>query len=234
MNLIIVVLLLCFVIFLFSMYLLAKEDFVILRSDMSMEKIFNTCMVAAIFALFFSRVFYVLGNPSPVFYSPLGFLLFTYFPGLSLAGGLLGGFTFIYFDSRKKNLPYERLLDFFSASFIVCFPVGLIGFFLLRGAVNSYFFWISLILSMLYAFVFLGFLLRRSIGSKLKDGNFFFLFSATFSLLYIIVRILISKFHFQADLEYILSSGVFLFFTVLSLQRFGFLTKLVNKWKNLQ
>ncbi len=106
-------LLFLFLFFLFMLFVFCRDDFVLFRKNVDMEKVFNLAFLVGGMGLFFSRIFYVILFFKPVYLNPLAFLLFPYFPGLSLPGGLLGGSLFLAFLLRGKKYPEGRLFDFF-------------------------------------------------------------------------------------------------------------------------
>lgn len=192
MNFLILVILLCFFVSLYVVYILSHDDFVILRNDVSMEKIFNASFIFALSGIFVSRLFYVILHPSNIFHSILGFILFPYFPGLSVMGSVLGGFGVTYFYLQSKNLPAGRILDFFSIAFLASFPLGLVGYLILLHQKLTVPFYISVILSCILLFVFVRFILNASLGGKLKDGVLTLLFLASFSFYLLLDRILVT------------------------------------------
>ena len=94
MGFILIVLLISFVFFLFRLYHVAKDDVVLVKKNVSLDKIFDAAVFCALVGLLFSRIFYVIFNPDPAFLHPLVFLIIPYFPGLSLLGGVIGGILF--------------------------------------------------------------------------------------------------------------------------------------------
>lgn len=107
-----------FFIFLFGLYQWTKDDFILLRKNISLEQVFNYAFTNVWVMLLFARIFYVFFNPSLRYINPLIFLIFIYFPGLSLTGSVIGALIFLFFISRKKNVPRGRLYDIFSLSFL--------------------------------------------------------------------------------------------------------------------
>lgn len=193
MNFFILVLIFCLFVFLYFLYFLSHDDFVMLRNDISMEKIFNLAFLFSFVSLFFSRVFYVLFNPSPLFSNLLGFLLFPYFPGLSLAGALIGGFIFLAFFLKAKNFPFGRFLDFFSMSFLVASPFGLVGYFLLTVSKYSLEHLSSILLLTILVIVFGRFILPRTLSGKLKDGSLSYVFLVTFPGIFFLISMILNK-----------------------------------------
>jgi len=184
MQFFIFVLLICLFVFLYCVYLLANDDFIFLRRDVTMEKLFNIIFLGGLISLFFARFFYGLSYAKNILLNPFVFLLFPYFPGLSLLGGVIGvGVFFGFLATRKKNiLPLGRMADFFSIAFLITLPVGILGYFMLSedGSVIRTG---SLVITYLILFVvFLRFLLPQLLNGKFKEGTITFLFLICFSI----------------------------------------------------
>lgn len=193
MNIFFLVLIFCFFVFLYVIYYLSHDDFVILRNDINMEKIFNLAFIFSFVSLFSSRFFYVLFNPAPVFYNILGFLLFPYFPGLSLSGGIIGGFLFLVLYLKLRKFPFGRLLDFFSMGFLIASPFGLIGYFLLSFSKYSLNHLFSIILIFALVFLFVKFILPISLSEKLKDGSLAYIFLVSFSGVFFLINMILNR-----------------------------------------
>jgi len=173
MQFFIIVLLICLFVFLYCVYLLANDDFIFLRRDVTMERLFNIVFLGSLFSLFFARLFYGFHAKS-VLANPFVFLLFPYFPGLSLVGGVLGAVVvFLFLATRKKNsLPLGRMADFFSIAFLVTLPVGFLGYFMFAENGFSAVAAGSLVITYLILFIiFLRFLLPSLLNGKLKEGT---------------------------------------------------------------
>ena len=182
MHLLIFVLIICFFIFLFSLYFLANDDLIIIRKDLPMDRVFNTAFLTAVAALFFARFFYVIFYPREVFFSPLGFLLFPYFPGLSLLGGVLGGSIFLTAYAKSQKLPVAKIFDFFAVAFLSCLPIGFLGFFILAG--KSYFpaFIFSFLIYSILFLIFIKVALPASFRGIIKSGSLGTIFLLYFSI----------------------------------------------------
>ena len=186
MQFFILVLLICLFVFLYCVYLLANDDFIFLRRDVTMERLFNIIFLGGLISLFFARFFYGLFYAKNILLNPFVFLLFPYFPGLSLFGGVLGaGIIFGFLATRKKStLPLGRLADFFSIAFLITLPVGFLGYFMLSEYGFSVIRTGSLVIIYLILFVvFLRFLLPQLLNGKFKEGTITFLFLIFFSLI---------------------------------------------------
>src|SRR5258706_2081386 len=108
-----------FILFLFCTYVLSREDFILLRKNISLEQVFNTIFISLPAAFLASRVGYIVIKPSVHFLNPFVFFLIPYFPGLSLNAGILGVILFLYLYSKNQKMPFERLFDIFAVSFFI-------------------------------------------------------------------------------------------------------------------
>src|SRR3989344_2498077 len=163
---------LCFLAFLFSLYVMSHDDYVFLRKSISTEQVFNGAILNILIALFFARLFFVFLNPSFNFLNPLVFLLFPYFPGLSIVGGFIGGVVFLFLYFPKHKMPANRLFDFFLFSFLSVLPIGFLALKL----------WgLFLIYSIIFLFFAKVFLPMQKRG-EIKEGSLGFLVLISYSI----------------------------------------------------
>lgn len=190
MEFFIFVLLICLLLFLLSSYLLANDDFVLLRNDVSMEQIFDKALAMALFSWLTARILYVVLNPDPIFFNPLVFFGFPYFPGLSLTGGVVGAlFAFFLFYAKDAKAPKGRLMDFFSIAFLATLPVGFLGYLFLSLADSEvkHPHIVGLIVTYIILLaVVLKFALPLLLSGKLKDGTISLIFLISFSIISLI------------------------------------------------
>lgn len=137
---------------LFCLYHLGREDFVLMRRNVSLEDLFNLAFIVFFSGLFFSRLFYVILNFAPGFLNPLVFFLVPYFPGMSFIGGLIGGLVALIYFSRRKKWPTKRIFDLMALSFLAGLPLGFVGSLFVTGDL-SYF--LHFFLPVLFFLVFL-------------------------------------------------------------------------------
>ena len=184
MQFFIVVLLICLFVFLYCVYLLGNDDFIFLRKDVTMEKLFNIVFLGSLSSLFFARLFYGLFQEKAILSNPFVFLLFPYFPGLSIIGSVLGIAAFFGILKRwKKDLPLERMSDFFSIAFLVTLPIGTIGYFMFAEAGFSIQRALGLVVAYIILFIlFLRFLLPQLLKDKIKEGTIALIFLLSFSV----------------------------------------------------
>jgi prolipoprotein diacylglyceryltransferase len=186
-----IVLIITFIIFLFSLYTFSHDDFILLRKDISTEDVFNYAFISGVFSLLSARIFYILVHPDPAFLNPLAFLIFPYFPGLSLLGGIVGGGAVIVFLARRKGFPVGRILDFFSLSFLASMPVGFLGYMLLSKD-RSYLLISQFFFFLLLFFVFVFILIPKFKTGK-KDGILGLIFLVTISLNYLVKNFILKS-----------------------------------------
>ena len=182
MQFFIIVLIGALVLFLFRLYHLGNDDYVLAKKNITLDEIFNAALVCSLAALLSSRLFYVTMNPEPIFLNPLGFLLFPYFPGLSLTGGIIGGILALFFYCRRKKIPRARVFDFFSISFIFVLPFGFIGYFILSQDFTTG----NIIKFILYCLILAAsniYLYPKASTLEIKDGTISALFLVFFSLI---------------------------------------------------
>lgn len=175
------------ILFLFRLYHLANDDYVLAKKNINLDDVFNAAFVCSLISLLFSRIFYVSMNPGEIFLNPLGFLLFVYFPGLSLTGGLIGGASALYWLGRKKKFPIARVFDFFTISFIFALPFGFAGFLLLSQDLTVG----NVVKFILYCLILAGsniYLYPKASTLEIKDGTTSALFLAFFSLISLLAR----------------------------------------------
>lgn len=177
---------------LFSLYILSHEDFVLIRKNISVERIFNMAVIAFVVSFFFARFFYVLFNFNSKFLNPFTFFVFPYFPGLSLPAAVLGGSLFVLLYAHKHKMPVFRIFDFFLLSFLSVLPLGFLisylPFLQKKVFVNNELF--LLIIYILILFIFIKILLPRMQRGELKEGSLGFLVLIFFPLLSLIQNII--------------------------------------------
>lgn len=93
------------------------------------EEIFDGLFIALGGALFFSRLFFVLLNFSDFGFNLLKFILINGYPGLSLMGGLFGGFFTFWLFCLVKKINWLELIDYFSPPLFLALFFGKIGSF---------------------------------------------------------------------------------------------------------
>ena len=154
-----------------------------------MERLFNIIFLGALVDLFFARLFYGLFEGKFIFSNPFVFLLFPYYPGLSLVGGLLGISAFMGFlaTRRGNDLPIGRMADFFSIAFLITLPVGFLGHFMFSE--NNFYFTRTISMVIVYLVLFIVFLrvfLPQLLNGKFKEGTIALLFLVSFSVVNLI------------------------------------------------
>ncbi len=122
----IVVLIPAFILFLYYIYKLVKDDYVFIRKNISLEQVFDITFIVTWISLFFARLFYFIFNPQitqSIFFN----FFSTNVSGLSLFGGLVGSAGALFLIGKYKKIPLGRLFDFFTLALVVSLPLGFLG-----------------------------------------------------------------------------------------------------------
>jgi len=77
------------------------------------EKVIDTILLTALLGLLFGRLFFVILNLKLLGLTPLHWLFFSRYPGLSFWGGLFGIFLAVYWVSRRGNCDFWQWADEF-------------------------------------------------------------------------------------------------------------------------
>lgn len=162
---------LCYILFLFFLYKLGREDFVLIRKDIALEQLFNLTFMTTIVAIFFGRLFYVMFHPSITFLNPLKFLVIPYFPGFLFPGAIAGAFLFLWYIHRKKRTPSGRLIDFYAVALLLIMPFLMLSEMFLLPRQD---YLVQLILFFVYVITFFlfQFILMPRVGrGEIRDGT---------------------------------------------------------------
>lgn len=192
MSFLFIVILICFFMFLYVLYYHVKDDFIIARKGIAIDKIFNLAFLVGIASLFFARFFYVIFNKSFILLNPLLFLAFPYIPGLSLFGGIIGGVLFLYIYGGYKKLPVGKIFDLFTISFISVLPVAyLINFLLLFGKTDLFYNLIA-ICSFIVFIIFVKVIYPFSEKGEVEDGSISLMYVSVFSFTYFLLKLFLN------------------------------------------
>ncbi|OGH25025.1 MAG: hypothetical protein A3B47_02940 [Candidatus Levybacteria bacterium RIFCSPLOWO2_01_FULL_39_24] len=238
MQFFIFVLLICLFIFLYCVYVLTNDDFIFLRRDVTLEKLFNLIFISGLTGLFVARFFYGF-SAKGIFANPLVFLLFPYFPGLSLLGGVVGAGIYLFFLAKHKenSLPLGRICDFFSIAFLISLPIGLIGYLMFSQEATEF---IKLAIKAAIYFVlfiiFLRFFLPRLLNGKFKEGTISLIFLICFSTVSLISNAFskISILEYFKNFENIILILIFIASAGMLIQREGLISKITQFKKGEQ
>jgi hypothetical protein len=179
------IILISFFVFLFILYYLSKDDFVIIRKDLALDRIFSMAILMSVFSLIFSRFCFAIFNFKTEFINPLVFFAIPYHPGFSLIGAVVGGALFVYFYSFFKNIPIVgRLFDLFTMAFIGVFPIGFLFYIFLMQGKETMLQNIIFIASVIILFVFTKILFPFSSKGEIKDGSLGLIFILILSFVY--------------------------------------------------
>mgnify|MGYP001568270036 FL=1 len=115
------ILVVCF----FLLYILCRQDFVLLRQNISLSQILDIAAIAIIFAFITGRLLFLINNSELFLLHTIRFFHFVKFPGISPLGFSLGGIFALWFLLRNKK-GILRVIDIFSISFLPLYLFSLI------------------------------------------------------------------------------------------------------------
>ncbi len=229
MSLVFFIIIFCFFLFLYVLYYLSKDDFVIVRKDISLERIFNLAFLAGVVSLLSSRLGFVIFTHNFNYLNPLVFFAIPYFFGLSLPGAIIGQSIFVYFYSGFKKMPVGKIFDLFTMSFITVLPIGFMITFLVMLGKTSPFFNIFFVCSLVIYILFAKLIFPFSIRGEIRDGSLGLLFLSIFSFLYFIIKLFMDVKNFSfLDIENI-ALLILLFSSLIILINQEIMEKFLNK-----
>lgn len=158
-------LIICF----FILFIISRQDFVLLRQNISLAQIFDLSSVVFISAFIFGRIFLVVNDFNFQLLNLLTFFNIFKFEGINSLGFFAGGAVATYFSVKsRKALP--RIFDIFSISF---FPL----FIFLSVARKAVFSTVPIPAAIIFLSILIfSFLVRSHYKYILKDGNISFVF----------------------------------------------------------
>ncbi len=143
----------------------SKDDFVLMRRNITTDRVFNITFLVVLVGMLFARIFFVAFHFKSAYFNPLVFFLFPYFPGLSVAGGVGASALFLILFTYRSKLPTLHLFDIFSLSFLGTAPfVWLMWMISAKGSP-------FLILVSLFDLIILWFLVTLFVKAKFSEGT---------------------------------------------------------------
>lgn len=168
-----------FFIFLYALYSLAKDDYVLIRKNISTENLFDIAFLVGVGSIIISRLVYFLLHP--ISNQNIFLLIFSLKGGFSLLGGFLGGVLLLYFIAKYQKIPLGRLFDFFALSFLIALPFGFLGNAALFIRSALIFSLVNMVVYVVFWIIFFKLLYPKLMNRTFKDGTlslfFFILFS---------------------------------------------------------
>jgi hypothetical protein len=171
---------------LFIFYTLAKDDFIFIRRNITLEQLFDTIFLGLPIVLLLSRITYIALHPKWIYVNPLVFLALPYFPGLFLGGGIIGAILFLYFFTRTKKIPTLRFSDEISLAFLPAASFYFLCIGIQQALMRQV---ISIGSGLLMLLYIIGYVLTKGLfkSEKWRDGavaSFVLVLYSLFSLLY--------------------------------------------------
>ena len=158
------------IVFLFVLYSLSRDDFVLLRRNVSLNTIFDSAFIVLLVGLFFSRLVYGLTHFSLSFFNPLVFFIIPYFPGITVSGFLLGSLLTLYLITKRRKLPLGKLFDLFALSLLPASSMYFVGQAVMLLIARNYLFALEQVGYAVFLVICFIVLLLLSQRSSWKDG----------------------------------------------------------------
>lgn len=97
------------------------------KEELKEEEYLDIFLHTSIVALICARLVYIFFNFDKFGINILRFIVVREIPGLSMAGGLVGGAIFLYFYCKKKKYDFPHLVDIFSIAGSLALFFGKVG-----------------------------------------------------------------------------------------------------------
>ncbi len=170
-----------FFIFLYCFYKFIKDDYVLMRKNISSEQSFDIIFSVTLISFLFSRLFFFMFHPQKGENIFLSFL--SQSGDLSIIGGVVGGLVGVYLICKYKRVPLGRFSDFLALAFVASLPLGFLSqiFFAPKSQWILYF--IASVLYFIIAIIFMRRLHKRLINRTVREGKISAAFLMFFSLI---------------------------------------------------
>jgi len=193
-------LLLGFFIFLFIVYLFAKDDYVLFRKNVSLDQVFNISVICFVVGVLISRLAYVIFHPKWGYLNPLVLFLFPYFPGLLLSGGVIGTMFFLLFITKYTKLPTGRILDIFSLALFPSTIVTMASMIVVALLMKQQVFIIDSIVILVLTIIYIPYAIGFE-KTKWKEGVIATSLLFIYALIFVIKDAILLKFHILSILQ---------------------------------
>ncbi len=204
------VILFCFIIFFYSLYILGKDDYLLIRKNLSLEQLFDFVFIGIFTGIILGEVL------SHVFHPAIGkgFISRLFSPteaSFSLSSIVLGCIFVFYLIGKYRKLPIGRLFDFFSLALLSALPVGYLLSVLFVKKIDIIYYVFPGFFYLAAQVFFWRFLLPRITSGKLRDGSLCSLFLLTFSIVSLFVSFFYEFVHssIRIEAEQFILMGIF-------------------------
>lgn len=175
---------LCF----FLLYIFSKQDFVLLRQNISLSEIFDLSALTLISGFLIGRIFYIINVFNFQLFNILQFFHMFRYPGISSIGFFSGGAFAIYLLFRSQK-GLSRIYDIFSLSFFP-FYVFIISLEFLEKQL-----WYLLIPVLLLSLIYFIFSVKSHSKYILRDGGISIIFYIFISLITLASQFILKSGH---------------------------------------
>ena len=159
-----------FLLSLFILHVMTREDYALMRRNISMEQLYNIAFLTFLSGIFFARVFFIIFHFHLIYLNPVVFFALFYFPGLSLFGAIIGILLALGVICYKNNYPWKKFFDFFSISFACGLPLAALGTSALHPQAYLFPILASVVWYALIGVIGIGVFYRRILRNVMMDG----------------------------------------------------------------
>src|SRR5579859_4864241 len=177
--------------FLYALSRFVKDDYIFIRKGISLEQSFDIAFITLWVGLIFSRIlflFFHLRSGDNFF---IDFFTFKN-NGFSLTGAIVGGTIAIYLICRQKRLPFGRLSDFLSLSFLYALPLLFLSTAVFMRRNELLLLFLNAIIYFVLLLFFVQFLYPKIMNRSIKEGAVATIFLLLFSLIALTTSLLTS------------------------------------------
>ena len=199
----------------FILYILSRNDFVLLRQNISASQILDTLFLSLVSSFLFGRAFYMVNNFKIELLDLLPFFHVIRYPGLSIFGIFFGGAVCLYLIYLKKK-GFGRIADIYAVSF---FPLFIISLLFENYAKVLY---VPIILIVLSLILFVTFI-RFHYKYILRDGSVAICF-----LLFVCITTVISQMFSNAGNAILFNLSILALLSLILIP-FGLILLLINQ-----
>lgn len=184
-----IILFLCFIIFLYSFYILVKDDYIFIRKNIALDQLFDFAVTGIIGGLIIARIIFFIFNPLPG-NDYLGHFFSSKEPGVTLKEVVSGNIIAFYLLAKYKKYPMGRLFDFLMLALLTSLPLGyLLNIFSVNRKEILHFIFVAVIYIVIN-FIFWKYLLKRMLNNNMKEGSLGSLFLIIYSGMSILATII--------------------------------------------
>lgn len=212
---------------LFILYHLSRNDFILMRKNISVTKLFNYAFIHFIFGYISARIIFILDSQQYYYFNPLLFFHFVNYPGVPFFAFVVSSVLIYYLLIRNKE-AYLRVLDMVFLSMIPLYIFQILSL--------TYFYIAFKIILILVSIILLFYLISLTKNYTVKDGSISLILLILFSCYFFALSFFDSegpRIYLFTLLQYLTISTFFISLTLLIINEKLFISKLYRAPKRV-